>query len=296
MNTSGSAPAVSTVHPLRMTAPIVENGGDVQDRSEVDRLQHRVAELEAQLERAERLVTLGSMTGSVAHELNNMLTPLLSYAGLALSNLHDEAIVRKALQKTLQTAERAGEVTDSLLRSTSDANRTNSGSCLLDTVVQDALASLVRDPGRDGVEVLVDVPSGLHLAMSHGAMQQVLMNLILNACDAMRPGPGTLAIHAKIASNDPNKCSTSMATIRVTDTGPGMPPDLIGSVFEPLVTTKKEPRAEQRGGAGLGLTVCRKLVTQAGGDITVRSSQGLGTCFSIQIPLAKTIRSINSAA
>ncbi|MFI4855692.1 MAG: sensor histidine kinase [Phycisphaerales bacterium JB065] len=305
MNTSGTAPAVSTVQPLRIAPPVVGSAEEEGAGSELDRLQHRVADLEAQLERAERLVTLGSMTGSVAHELNNMLTPLLSYAGLALSNLDDEAIVRKALQKTLQTAERAGEVTDSLLRSTCGANRTVSGSCLLNAVVDDAFASLVRNPSRDGVEVLIDVPSELQLAISHGAMQQVLMNLILNACDAMRPGPGTLAITARTAHVDidqpcshgnTNKNHSNEAVIRVADTGPGMPPDLIDSVFEPLVTTKTEPRSEQRGGAGLGLTVCRKLITQAGGDITVRSGQGLGTCFSIRIPLATAIHSINSAA
>ncbi len=298
MASHGTISGVSTAHPLRIAAHAA-GGGEIKSPSEeADRLRERIADLESQLERAERLATLGSMTGSVAHELNNMLTPLLSYAELALKHPDDPELVQKALQRAMETAQRAAEVTDSLLRSTSEASRTASGSCLLHTVIQDALGSLVRDPNRDGIEVLIDTPDDLHLAISHGAMQQVLMNLILNACDAMRPGPGTLAISAGTVprAEYANIYSTECAVIRVTDTGHGMAPQLLDTIFDPLVTTKTDPRSQQGGGAGLGLTVCRKLIRQAGGEISVRSGQGLGTCFSIRIPLVQSTPQIHSAA
>lgn len=298
MASQGTISGVSTAHPLRIAAHAAGSGGIKSPSEEADQLRERIADLETQLERAERLATLGSMTGSVAHELNNMLTPLLSYAELALKHPDDPDLVQKALQRAMETAQRAAEVTDSLLRSTSEASRSASGSCLLHAVIQDALGSLVRDPNRDGIEVLIDTPDDLHLAISHGAMQQVLMNLILNACDAMRPGPGTLAISAGPMSNtnNTNNLRTDFAVIRVTDTGHGMTPQLLDTIFDPLVTTKTDPRSQQRGGAGLGLTVCRKLISQAGGEISVRSGQGLGTCFSIRIPLVQGVPQIHSAA
>lgn len=258
-------------------------------------LRDQIADLEAQLARTERLATLGSMSGAIAHEFNNILTPLLSYAGLALSNLHNPDLVRKALEKSIQSAERAGQVADALLGSVR-AGEKSDASCGVRDTIHAALSSLVRPPMTDGIEVLIDVPSDLRVAMTPGALHQVLLNLILNSCDAMRPGPGTLAFSAtrsvlpeigifREKSNiDRTNQLRSMVLLRVVDTGPGMSVELASRVFDPLFSTKTPTGQKQQGGSGFGLTVCRRLVQQVGGDITLRSEAGIGTSFALRLP------------
>lgn len=292
----------SKMVPARARAPVVSSGGgplvprqehtpgpECRVDDEIAGLRRQIAELQAQLDRAERLATLGAMSGAVAHELNNMLTPLMSYAGLALGSPDDAALTQKALEKTLQTAERAGEVTAALLRSTAAPATEERSTCNLAQAIADALAAMPRHPERDGIEVLIDIAPDLEVCIGRGAMQQVAMNLIINACDAMRPGPGTLAFSASssLTNHIANTRRDSEVVLRVADTGPGIPVEIAAQAFEPLVTTKSQNSGNwQTGtgsGSGLGLTICRKLITHSGGSISVRSAPGLGTCFSIRL-------------
>jgi signal transduction histidine kinase len=280
----------------------VASRSECQVDEEIMGLRRQVADLQAQLDRAERLATLGAMSGAVAHELNNMLTPLMSYAGLALGSPDDAALTQKALEKTLQTAERAGEVTAALLRSTAAPATEDRSTCNLAQAIADALAAMPRHPERDGIEVLIDIAPDLEVCIGRGAMQQVAMNLIINACDAMRPGPGTLAFSASVLHTNhfTNLLGCSEIVLRVADTGPGIPVEIAEQAFEPLVTTKS-PNSwdEQTGtgsGSGLGLTICRKLITDSGGSIAVRSAPGLGTCFSIRLIRAAALAETAKAA
>lgn len=259
-------------------------------------LQTQVADLEAQLVRAQRLATLGTMSGAIAHEFNNILTPLLSYAGLALADLGNTDLVRKALEKSVQSAERASQIADALLGSGVSQEHHGTG-CSLRETIEAALASTVRPPSSDGIEVLIDVREDFRVAMHPASLHQVLLNLILNACDAMRPGPGTLAfaasmqispeiqIFGQVANKNRSNIQSNSVLLRVVDTGPGMPAELLARVFDPLVSTKTAPSRGQRGGSGLGLTICRMLLEQVGGSISVRSEHGLGTSFTLQLPL-----------
>jgi two-component system, NtrC family, sensor kinase len=159
----------------------------------------------------------------------------------------------------------------------------------------------VRAPAADGIEVLIDVPDHLQAAINSSDLHQVLLNLVLNACDAMRPGPGTLAFSARVENDRVQKSRKSCipdiyqssgrgdsVVLRVVDTGSGIDPELVERIFDPLVTTKVwgESRKQQGGGSGLGLTICKRLVERAGGRITLRSEPGIGSCFSIVLPRA----------
>jgi len=238
------------------------------------------------------------MSGAIAHEFNNILTPLLNYAAMALAHPEDEQLTRKALEKTVQGAERASQVADALLGSLHEAAAPEYG-CNLRNAVETALTSLIRPPIADGIEVLIDIPCDLKVAISPIDLHQVLLNLVLNACEAMRPGPGTLAFSAAMMpefslqderSHHTNRNrileTPSRIILRIIDTGPGMPAELAERVFDPLVTTKQRASGanKQGGGSGLGLTICKRLIQRAGGTITLRSEPGIGTSFAIQLP------------
>ncbi len=275
--------------------PAVPSSHALED--EIAALHKQIEDLESDLARSERLATLGAMSGAIAHEFNNLLTPLLNYAAMALAHPEDERLTRKALEKTIQSAERASQVADALLGSLQEQSASPDG-CHLREAVENALTGLVRPPVADGIEVLIDISHDLRVAISPTDLNQVLLNLILNACEAMRPGPGTLAITAACLPalrldqghlNNANISRTNVAgkiVLRIVDTGPGMTADLVERVFDPLVTTKqREPGArKQGGGSGLGLTVCKRLIQRAGGTITLRSEPGIGTSFSIHLP------------
>jgi len=282
------------------TSTPYELGSAEAIESRLDALRDQIAALEGGLARAERLATLGAMSGAVAHEFNNILTPLVNYASLALANLDDEHLVRKALQKTVENAERAAHLSESLLGSLRTPLADSQG-CELRTAVERALGALVRAPAADGIEVLIDVPDHLQAAINSSDLHQVLLNLVLNACDAMRPGPGTLAFSARVENDRvrggrksciPDIYQSSdrndSVVLRVVDTGSGIDPELVERIFDPLVTTKVwgESRKQQGGGSGLGLTICKRLVERAGGRITLRSEPGIGSCFSIVLPRA----------
>ena len=188
----------------------------------IDRLAARVEDLQAELERAHRLVTLGTMTGVIVHEMNNILTPIMSYAQLALQARHDAELVERALIKAVEGTERAAEVAGSVLGFIrGDASKPTANIAL---IVKEAISCITREPEKDGIEVRTDLPSLLEARIPEIALQQVLLNLILNARQAIAPESGIIAISAE--------CSTwNTEDIRVLErareeSGPEMPQDV----------------------------------------------------------------------
>lgn len=254
----------------------------------IDDLQRQISELEAELARSDRLATLGAMSGAVAHEINNLLTPLLSYAGFALSKPEDPELNRRALERTMQTAERARDVVDSLLRTVrAPATHSIEAHAAVRTAVEDAIEMMVRPPQANGIEMIIDIDCDLVAGISAASLQQIVLNLLLNACEAMQGGPGSIIVKASECYHIPNKArpADSCIELRVIDTGPGVRADLCDRVFEPLISSKPgSARDTQQGGSGLGLTVCKRLVEQVGGTIALRSQTGVGSCFTVTIP------------
>ena len=229
------------------------------------------------LAHSHRLATLGTIATIIAHEYNNILTPIISYAQLALANPDNHGLLIKTVKKSLAGCERAAHISSSLLGFVSDAD--DQQMACLRTTIDDTITCLARDPKKDGINLTIDV-ADIRVAMSPLNLQQVLLNLILNAKQAMCGTGGKLRIGARVEG--------SMVEIEVVDTGPGIPAQILGRLFEPFVTHRHGPsrEPEERKGTGLGLYICRDLIQHAGGTISVDNASGQGATFHITLPMS----------
>lgn len=236
------------------------------------------------LTHSHRLATLGTIATVIAHEFNNILTPMITYGQMALASPQDQELMKKAVEKGLQGALRAAKISSSLLGFAREADQEHVAR--LKPVVDDAIGCLARQPEKDGVELIIDVPDVL-IAISPLNLQQILLNLILNARKAMRRKGGKLEIKGSIEGGNIH--------LSVHDTGPGIPPQIMDRLFEPFATHKIGPDAQHtdnasdspdRKGTGLGLCICRDLVRNVGGSIHAQSVAGQGATFHIILPKA----------
>jgi signal transduction histidine kinase len=212
----------------------------------------------------------------IAHEINNLLTPLASYAALAVRNSEDKALVDKVLTKTVRNCERASKIMISMLAvANGQAQETEQANvrALLDEV----FTSLCRDFQKDSITVNTNVPPDLQVRCVPVQIQQVLMNLILNARDAMLPGGGTLTVAARENGQH--------VELTVSDTGKGIPAADLENIFRPFFTTKAgSENATTYSGSGVGLAFCKRVVDAHAGDIAVTSTPGEGSTFHIHLP------------
>ena len=225
--------------------------------------------LEAQLEQAGRVASLGRLAATVAHEFNNVLMGISPFAEvLRRDNVRPEVRI-KALEHIGSALERGKRITSEILRFTQPAepvlSPVNVGTLLSDFVSE--ASSLLPD----GQEVRIEGDERLFVNGDRNLLHQTLTNLVLNARDAM-PHGGTIVIGARRGA--------SGVHLYVSDTGVGMPRDVLDHVFEPLFTTK-------RSGTGLGLSVVHQIVTRHGGEIFAESKPGTGTTFHIFLPAAE---------
>jgi len=232
--------------------------------------------LKLQIGQLQALANIGVSTCMIAHELNNLLTPAANYANLALDNPNDKALKEKALRKTVKNCVRATKIMESILAvangETQDKKNVNLGN-----LVREIFSCLCRDFGKDGIAVQIEIPEDLTIRVIPVQMQQVLMNLILNAREAMLPHGGVLTIKAKEVRDS--------VQIEVCDSGCGIEADDLDKIFEPFYTTKAERKASGEGGGfGLGLAFCRKVIRQNSGSISVESGLETGTRFTIKVP------------
>lgn len=266
---------------------------------------HETQGLKSQLAQLQHLANMGTISYMIAHEMNNLLTPMRSYATLALSNLSDQALVEKALQKAVTNAERASKIMESML-ALGDGKTQESKTTRLRGLVEEVFTCLCRDFAKDGITVNIEIPEELTIQCVPVQIQQVLMNLILNARDAMLPRGGVLAVKAAER--------TDSVEITVADTGSGIVPADMAHIFDAFFTTKKDkgparcgtgfqpvkenPNANDdvqeskdmarmampHSGAGLGLAFCKMIVDGHDGCISVESTPGQGSRFKITLP------------
>ncbi len=242
-------------------------------QAQIDRLQAEIDRLRVQLAESHRLSMLGIAAGMIAHEFNNILTPVLGYAKAALARPDDAALVRKALQQSASAVERASSIAEAVL-SIAKGGGAAPEDCEIEACISAAVQSLGRDLRQDGIALSIEASEGMRAAISATALEQVLLNLLLNAREAMTPGGGRLDIRV-------GGCSTwnTHATIEVSDTGKGIPLQLKDHAFEPFVSDR---------GTGLGLAVCRALVEAVGGSIRAESREGGGTTMVVELPCARS--------
>ena len=235
--------------------------------------------LEQQIQSIQKLASLGTMACLAAHEYRNMLVPIINYCELALSHEDDAELARKALEKTVRHGNRAAQVVESMLGMARE-NNSDHRCVLVRDVIESCFDCLARDLTKDGITVKLDVPDDLEVSIVPGRLEQVILNLIINARQAMLKGGGTLTIRAERPGKD------GAVSIDLKDTGCGIDIEPIERIFEPFFSTKTEAdRADQRG-SGLGLSVCKTIIEAHGGEISVSSSPGRGTTFTIVLPQA----------
>jgi signal transduction histidine kinase/CheY-like chemotaxis protein len=241
-------------------------------------------ELETRLYRVQKLESLGLLAGGIAHDFANLLTVILTSSSLASAHSRDP-VVTEELDAITGAAERGALLTRQLLaisrthplsqQALDVGDRLRSLASLLHRVLPERIVIELSD---DGQAALAEVdPSQL---------DQVLMNLCINARDAM-PDGGVLRIRTEVVPADlaapPGQIIGPWVALTVTDSGTGMPPDVVEHVFEPFFTTKLD-----RAGTGLGLTVVFSIVRQHGGSVTCSSAVGQGTTFRVLLPAAHT--------
>jgi PAS domain S-box-containing protein len=233
--------------------------------------------LEAQLRQAQKMEAVGQLAGGVAHDFNNILTAIAGFAEFLRDEFTPGDPRREDVGEILKGARRAASLTAQLLAFSrkqvlrSEVLDLNQVVAQMTTMLRPLLGSslyLVTLPAPRAVAVLAD----------RTQLEQVLMNLAVNARDAMQGG-GTLTIEIGISPAEPD--APHGATLVVSDTGVGMSPEVAARVFEPFFTTKPPGR-----GSGLGLATVHGIVQQSGGTISVASRPGEGTSFTITLPLA----------
>jgi len=232
--------------------------------------------LKSQISRLQALANIGTTTCMIAHEINNLLTPSANYAALALNNPKDKALAEKALQKTVRNCERASKIMESMLAVASGETEQKKETPLIG-LVDEVFACLCRDFAKDGITVKIEIPEDLKVWAVPVQIQQVLMNLILNAREAMLDRGGVLTIEAQTTDDK--------VEIEVRDTGCGIERANLKNIFELFFTTKvdKELKLPQSG-CGLGLAFCKDVVDAHGGCISVESEPTKGTSFKIILP------------
>lgn len=252
----------------------------------IDELEDRLDHAREEMETAGQLRTLGLLAGAIAHEFNNILTPVLSYARVALDDPDDAALGRKALEKAADGVDRASRLARSVLNLAGRGNEARQPACCRPaSALQVALDGLGVSLGTEGIELRVDFSDSLEIAIYQTDLEHVLLNLLLNAVRAIGSGGGEIAISCREATA--TECSTwntptPAAILEIRDSGPGVDPSLLPTLFEPF--QKHAGRAAPRQGHGLGLAICRHLVEAAGGTIALRTDAPDGAAFVVLLP------------
>jgi signal transduction histidine kinase len=241
-------------------------------------LDQQVRILREQLAQTQKLAALGELVGTTTHEFNNVLMTVINYARMGLRHKDDETR-EKSLQKILAAGERASRITSSILGMARNRSHGFEPTDLA-KLVDDTLLLLERELNKYRIRVLKNLTAAPPVYANGNQIQQVLLNLVINARQAM-PRGGELLI--RLASNE----AEGMVELVVRDQGCGIPEDKLRRIFEPFYTTKTGPDESGKGGTGLGLSTARDIIENHRGRIRVESAVGVGTAFTIKLPIAR---------
>jgi two-component system NtrC family sensor kinase len=268
-----------------MTASLEEARTDLEHLNE--RLEQQVNErtsalkdAQAQLIQSEKMSSLGKLAASVAHEINNPLAGILTYAKL-LIRMHEEGEmsdkVRDACTRNLRLVQRETERCSAIVRNLLDFARQRAPSLKeldVSAVVEEALTLLAHRLQMQNVALSKDLPPMPPIRADFGQLRQSFVNIALNACEAMSNG-GALTVTARAAGRN--------VEIAFTDTGPGIAPEHLSRIFDPFFTTKER-------GTGLGLSVVYGIIERHGGKLDIKSEVGRGTTVLVELPVAASVK------
>lgn len=230
--------------------------------------------LQASLAQSEKLAAVGQLAASVAHEINNPLTTILANAQLLQRMLPaEEDEFQEMVELIIQASDRASQAVRDLLDFSRREHYQLSPTDLNETIRR-TVSLLDHDLNSNSISLKFDPDPDLQLVnASQDHLQGVWLNLLINAIDAISPGPGEIEIRTEDVANH--------AQVTITDSGQGISPEHIAHIFEPFYTTKGPGQ-----GTGLGLSICHQIITRHGGEITVSSRVGEGTTFTVRLPFS----------
>ena len=237
--------------------------------------EREIAALRRDLMQAQRMAALGELVGTTTHEFNNVLTTILNYAKLGLRH-KDEATRDKALDRIYTAAQRAEKITNSVLALA--RNRSHDFAPVdLGQLIDESLVLLEREMQKYRIAVRREFAAAPPIRAVGNQVQQVLINLLTNARQAMIGG-GELVL--RIVGD----AETGFVDLVVRDSGAGIPRDVLPRIFDRHFSTKSGPDATGKGGSGVGLSMCREIVEAHAGRIRVESTVNKGTAFTIRWP------------
>jgi len=267
--------------------PLSHDGDDLASFGSIATDVTERVEMEVQLRQQERLAAVGQLAGGIAHDFNNILAAIVLFAQMTLRDTALRPKTREALETILEESNRAAALIDQILDFSRSAMMETESESLL-TVVEEGLA-LLRRIIPENIRLVTEMTSCPCIVEADSTrLHQALVNLVLNAKDAM-PDGGELRIKVEQVAIEPGEehhvagsPAGRWATLIVSDTGTGMTEEVQAHLFEPFFTTK-----EQGKGTGLGLAQVYGIVMQHGGHIDVETAVGEGTTFTILLPLAE---------
>ncbi len=234
-------------------------------------------DLEAQLSQADKLSSIGLLAAGVAHEVNTPLAVISSYTQMLAKQLQNDAQKSGLLEKITRQTFRASEIVNNLLNF-SRTSGSEVGDVDVNKVIGETLALLEHQFKVAKVAVQHELYPQLPAIQGNaGRLQQVFLNLFLNAKDAMAGG-GTLRV---------STLNGDSVTVCISDTGSGIAPEHIQRIYDPFFTTKATPNEGQTRGTGLGLSVTYGIIQEHAGKIRVESQPGAGTTFTLDFPLSR---------
>jgi signal transduction histidine kinase len=267
---STASPSLSPLDQPPTLPAVAAGAAAAADDGEMERLRQQLAH-------AQRMATLGELTSTTTHEFNNVLMMILNHAKIGMRH-KDEATRDKAFAKVLAAAERAAKITSTVLA----VARNRSGAFEatdLKQIVADTLVLLERELTKYRIAVEQELHEVPLVRAIGNQIQQVLINLLINARQAM-PSGGRVTI--KLGHD----AASGLVELTIRDTGCGIPGDRLPRIFDAFYTTKTGPDESGRGGTGLGLSACKQIIEAHQGRIRVESTPGKGTAFTIKLPVA----------
>jgi len=229
----------------------------------------KLQKVQTQLIQAERLSAIGQMTAKVAHEIRNPLVTIGGFARSILKGLAPKSTQARKCSIIVDETMRLEEILQCLLDFTRQ-RELNLEYCRIETLLERVCSLLWDELQTHRIQVRRQIQKDLpELLLDVNKIEQILINLVKNALEAMKSG-GTMTLSADLQGE--------FVSVKVADTGEGVPPDILGNIFNPFFTTKSE-------GFGLGLAICRTYIYDHGGNISVRSQAGAGTEFDVLLPL-----------
>ena len=248
---------------------------------------------QADLAQAQKMETIGNLAGGIAHDFNNILTSIIGFTELALDDVEKDSVIEESLQEVYTAGKRAKALVEQILAVARQADEPTQP-IQMDIIVKEAL-KFIRSSTPSTIELQQNLESSAFIMANPSQIHQIILNLCTNAAYAMDTSGGVLRIALTDMTIDHRShlfqeglAPGAYIEMTVSDTGPGIPSEILGLIFEPYFTTKTMGE-----GTGLGLSVVQGIVEKSGGKIIVESQVNKGTTFRVFLP-ATTVRQAES--